>query len=671
MAPSDRRKKKIVPPKKGAENAPKKKLPPRDPETETVANTRLVNALESDPGFFKDKLIGTKLGKCEIQKLIGEGKTSVVYQANYQPLKRTVAVKLLQDHMAKVPSVLRVFQREGRAVAALDHENILKIYDVGEDHDKHFLVLELLRGEELLAVIESAEGGRLSPAAALDYTRQAARGLVAAHRKNLIHRDIKPQNLVIEPDGMLKIVDFGLAAEAEGAFAGGRLGTPHYMAPEQCRGEMAVTATDVYALGVTLFHMLVGHPPYSGEKTTEAIIARHLEGERLEPEKLVKGLPGSVCELTRRMTRMDPNRRPTAQDIVETIDKLLKGKGKTAGKARPGGRRGAARRAQAPESSNNAIIGIASIVVVLVAVLFFLMGGDDDEPEKNQQAKQPVKQVEPTKDPEPKKDPVKPRVKPTGDAALDALLKDAKDEERTGNLREALDLYKRIVDKTKADPENAYHKEALAAVREVRKAIRAENKAAGVGKRITLRGTEKAAREFDEQLPEFRKLLGGFQVKTVIDRLEKLRDRMRKDSPERERVESMLEDVSVLNDLIGLVEGRAASLSGPKSKWMSYAPNADPGLIVLGADVRGVEMKDDATGTEKIVPWSQVPPDAAIAFLDGLRNTSSGTDAFRLGYYCHVIGDERSELYFDMAMQADPSLRPDVRRLKEASWLPK
>ena len=122
----------------------KKKFPPRDPETETVADAKMVNALESDPDFFKDQLIGTKLGKCQIERLIGEGKTSVVYRATYLPLKRTVAVKVLQDHMAKVPAVLRVFQREGRAVAALDHENILKIYDVGEDKDKYFLVLELL-----------------------------------------------------------------------------------------------------------------------------------------------------------------------------------------------------------------------------------------------------------------------------------------------------------------------------------------------------------------------------------------------------------------------------------------------------------------------------------------------------------------------------------------------
>jgi len=222
MAQSERGKRDKQPRK--ADKTPKKrtgKLPPPDPETDTLADATLVNALESNPKLFKDPLIGTTLGKCKIEKLIGEGKTSVVYRAHYKPLKRTVAVKVLHDHMAKEPSVLRVFQREGRAVAALDHENILKIYDVGEDQGKYFLVLGLLRGEELKKVIDDSDDNRLDVAIALEYARQAAKGLAAAHRKNLIHRDIKPQNLVVEPDGQVKIVDFGLAADAEGAFAGG------------------------------------------------------------------------------------------------------------------------------------------------------------------------------------------------------------------------------------------------------------------------------------------------------------------------------------------------------------------------------------------------------------------------------------------------------------------
>ena len=474
---------------------------------------------------------------------------------------------------------------------------------------------------------------------------------------------------------MLKIVDFGLAAEAEGAFAGGRLGTPHFMAPEQCRGELAVTATDIYALGITLYCMVVGQPPYKGEKTTEDIIARHLEGNRLEPEKDVPGLPGAVCELIRRMTRMSPKQRPTAEEVVETIDRLLKGSGKGAGKgkARPSGgvRRSAARRSGAASSSSNstAMIGIGGTVVVLIAVLFFLMSGDDDDPQPEQPKTTPIKVAD-----KPKTDPAKskPKAEPkaTGDAALDELMNAAKGEERTGNLREALDLYKRVMDKTKADKENAYYKEAAGAVKEVRKAIKASKGITGSG-RITLRMSEDAAKEFEEKLPEFRKLLGSFQVPIVMEQIKKLQERMRKDSPALTRLEAVLQDVGILNDLLGLVEGRAQSLGGGKEKWMLYDMNADPDEIVMGADTRGVELRNTASSTTRILGWSAMPKDAAISLLDALRSPTSAMDAFRLGYYCHVIGDDRAELYFDMAVRSDSSLRADVRRVKSASWEPK
>ncbi|MGH7161930.1 MAG: serine/threonine-protein kinase, partial [Planctomycetota bacterium] len=337
--PDGRRPRKI-PPTPGGEPEPRQ----RDPGSETSADTKLVNAKETTPEFFKDPLIGQTLGKCRIEKLLGEGQTAIVYRAHYEPLNRTVAVKVLQAHMTKVPAVVKVFQQEARAVAALDHENVLKIYDVGEDRGSHYIVLELLRGKNLLKIIEEAGGEGLPAADALEYTRQAAAGLAAAHRKNLVHRDIKPQNLVVEPDGTLKIVDFGLAAEAEGAFSGGMLGTPHYMSPEQCRGEHAKANSDVYALGITLFHLLVGHPPHAGKTTKEEIIAEHLKGRRLEPERVRRHLPKVLGELVRRMTRMEPATRPSSAAVLEWIGKLKPEtlEGGAAGSLRAG-RRGRAR----------------------------------------------------------------------------------------------------------------------------------------------------------------------------------------------------------------------------------------------------------------------------------------------------------------------------------------
>jgi len=647
-----RRRRKIVPPS-DSEQAPASEAPTPAPKPRKKLQ-------RVPPETFADPLIGTSLGKCRIEKYIGEGKTSVVYRAHYEPLKRTVAVKVLLDKMAKIPAVLRVFQREGRAVAALDHENILKIYDVGEQDERYFLVLELLRGKELRDVIDSAEDGRLELGEALDYTRQAALGLAAAHRKNLIHRDIKPQNLVVEPDGTLKIVDFGLAAEAEGAFAGGRLGTPHYMSPEQCRGELAETASDVYALGITLFHMLVGHAPYSGAKTTDEIIERHLEGKRLEPEKLRKGLPGSVCELIRRMTRSSPKQRPSAKEVAETIDKMLKGGGAKV-RQRAGG--GARRRAAAPASSSKTPLFVGIGVVVVLAVFGLMsMGGDPPEEEEPPVAELPTDPTPPPEvkkeEPESKKD-----IELGADEVLNQLLKDAKQEESTGNFREALDLYQRVVDKSASDPESMYYRQAKAAVESVKKALRAELSGTRA-KRVTAKGSEQVGERFDAALPEINKKLAAFQVDIVREELEELLRKTRKGTPENDRIQKKLDEIRYLSDLIGVVEGRVAGLSLEDSRWEKYDQNSDDGWIIVAATQKGITLKHQGAGTDSVRPWSQVPAAAAISLLDKLRSPTNGMHALRVGYYCTLVGSDKADIYFEMAKRMDPDLAPDVRKLQ-------
>ncbi|MHC4939412.1 MAG: serine/threonine-protein kinase [Planctomycetota bacterium] len=645
-----RRRRKIIPP--AGQSAPESA--PEQPKA--APKRKVVDALKADPDFFKDPLVGTMLGKCKIEKYIGEGKTSVVYRAHYLPLKRTVAVKVLLEKMAKLPAVLRVFQREGRAVAALDHENVLKIYDVGEDQEKHYLVLELLRGQELRKLIDEVEPGEFDLGEALDYTRQAALGLAAAHRKNLIHRDIKPQNLVIEPDGTLKIVDFGLAAEAEGAFAGGKLGTPHYMSPEQCRGELAETASDVYALGITLFHMLVGYAPYKGAMTTDEIIAKHIEGRRLEPEKLRKGLPGSVCELIRRMTRTSAQQRPTAGEVAEAIDRLLKGGGVKVRKRGGSARR---RQAAAPASNNTPILIGVGAIVLLGLVGFLMMGGDP--PPEEEEPEPVVAQQPPVKKTTPKKKPAKKQSVQLGDdEVLNQLFADAQHEEKTGNFMEALHLYKRVMDKSK--PESVYYKAAKAARDEVKKARIAE-KTGRRTKRITLKGSELAGQKFEEKLPDFKKRLTHFQVDPVRKELEEMLAKTRKETPERRRIERMLDEMGYIADLIGIAEGRVAGLGGGKEKWELYEFKAEPGWIVLGADQSGVMLRNNDTDTEQTRPWSQLSSEAAISLLDAVRAPTSGMDALRLGYYCLLLGDDRAQDYFERAAKADPGLRPDIAKL--------
>jgi len=659
-------KKPIRPRDEEPEKKKKKKrgpLDPGEPGTETSADTRLVNALESDPEFFKDPLIGQTVGKCRITKFLGQGRTAAVYQATYQPLKRTVAVKVLQPEMTKFPAVVRVFQQEGRAVAALDHENVVKIYDVGEDKGNHYLVLELLHGETVLKKIESAPGGRLPVAQALDYTRQAAAGLAAAQAKKLVHRDIKPQNLVIEPDGTLKIVDFGLAAEAEGAFAGGRLGTPHYMSPEVCRGELATTASDIYALGVTLFHMLVGQPPYAGRKTTEEIIAGHLAAERLQPEKLRSDIPRPVAELVRRMTRQDPASRPTAQEIVQIISERLTPERLGARHQLRGGRRPA--RARSRQSSMG--VAIVAGVVLLVALVFLLTrSGSEPQPEPQAQGQEtPPTTSEP--EPEPDRPPPPREIEDKGlERDLRDLLDEAKREERTGNFQEALLLYQRVVVKS---PEGSrFREEAKAAAELVRDRLKREKGEETSGRKwISARESERAGQEFEERHDEFWRRLADFDVPGVKADIQELIDRTREGTPERKMMEETVASMRYVESLLGIMQARAASLSRDDADWSRYDMDNDKPLLVIGADAQGIHLRDEDLGTVTVKPWSTIDGKIRIQFLEALRNPSSASETLWLGAYCLLLGDDAADQYFNYAMVLDgsPEMRSEVAALRE------
>jgi len=650
-------------PRRPDEEPEKKKRRPTDPGppgTETSADSQLINALESDPNFFKDPLIGQSLGKCKIQKFLGQGRTSAVYRATYIPLKRTVAVKVLQPEMTKFPAVVRVFQQEGRAVAALDHENVMKIYDVGEDRGQHYLVLELLHGETVMKKIEGGPGGRLPIDVALDYTRQAAAGLAAAQQKNLVHRDIKPQNLVVEPDGTLKIVDFGLAAEAEGAFAGGRLGTPHYMSPEVCRGEMATTASDVYALGITLFHMLTGQPPYAGRKTTEEIVEGHLKGERLMPEKVRHDIPRAVAELLRRMTRQDPAHRPSAQEVVQFISEKLTPERLGARhhvRARRGGER-----PRAQQSQMWLIAG--GVGVALLVILFLVSRGNEPKEDKTTSA------TTPSPVPPPVQDPVVPKPGPKlpADRELERELKDliarAQREEATGNYVEALDLYQQAL--VKAPPDSPQFAEAKGAADLVRDRLQVEKgiKDRPERKFISAKNSEAAGKEFEERKDEFWRRLSDFDVERVKADAQTLIDRTREGSPERAEIQETLSRMRYVESMLGIMQARAASFTAEQAKWTRYDPMSETEFTILGASADGIELRDDDTGTVTTRAWADIPVIVRISFLEAIRNPVSATETLWLGAYCLLVGEGPSERYFEYALDMDPSLRSEVSALK-------
>ena len=267
-----------------------------------------------------DPFLGRTVGRCKILAKIGQGRTATVYRAHHEGLGTDVAVKILLPEILKYPEVVAKFEAEARAIARLDHPNILKIYDVVGEGDARGIVMELLEGEDVLEYL-GAEGGRVDAQDALRIVRQAAAGLEAAHAKGIIHRDVKPQNLVILEDGTVKLVDFGLATQASSALAAERIGTPHYMAPEACEARPVEPASDIYSLGISLYHLLTGSPPYAGQSVKE-ILASHVAAKPLQPERVVKGLAAPLCELVRGMTKRDPLMRTGADEVIATIDRI-------------------------------------------------------------------------------------------------------------------------------------------------------------------------------------------------------------------------------------------------------------------------------------------------------------------------------------------------------------
>ena len=227
---------------------------------------------------------GTLLnGRYRLLELLGSGGMAVVYKGVDTLLHRPVAVKILREAYASDPAFLARFQREARAAARLDHPNVVTVYDVGQDGNLHYIVMEYVEGEDLKSLIRRV--GRLSVEQAVDIAYQIAAGVGHAHRMGIIHCDIKPQNILVTAEGVVKVTDFGIArALSESGLTDPEVvwGSPTYFSPEQAAGERPVPASDVYSIGVVLYEMLAGVPPFRAEKPA-ALALMHL---REEPQPL-------------------------------------------------------------------------------------------------------------------------------------------------------------------------------------------------------------------------------------------------------------------------------------------------------------------------------------------------------------------------------------------------
>jgi hypothetical protein len=271
---------------------------------------------------------GTRLGPYTLQASVGSGGMGEVYRAVDTRLGRAVAIKVLPAHLAHAADALGRFEQETRAVAALNHPNILALHDVGREGEVAYAVAELLEGETLKARLD---GGALTPRRALEFAMQIARGLSAAHERGIVHRDLKPSNIFITRDGRIKILDFGLAipdVSQAGAWdesqtrietlPGSVAGTPGYMAPEQIVGEPATAKSDIFAFGIVLHQMLTGTHPFRRPNTaqmTGAIL-------RDDPAPLGRDTPG-LARLVARCLEKNPGDRPDSiRDVATYLDAL-------------------------------------------------------------------------------------------------------------------------------------------------------------------------------------------------------------------------------------------------------------------------------------------------------------------------------------------------------------
>ena len=269
----------------------------------------------------------TVLGnRYEIIKKIGDGGMAFVYEAKDRLLNRTVAVKVLRPEFVDDEEFLGKFKREAEAVASLSHPNIVNVYDVGEDGKVHYIVMELVEGQNLKDIIKNE--GTLDEYTALDITKQIAKALGAAHKKGIIHRDIKPHNILISNEGRLvKVTDFGIAKAVSSSTmtsTGSIIGSVHYFSPEQAKGKYVGNTTDLYSLGIVLYEMIIGRVPFRGDSPI-SIALQHINDEIEFTQEEKVAIPQSVRNIIKKLTsKSSDDRYQGADELIEDIEYIEK-----------------------------------------------------------------------------------------------------------------------------------------------------------------------------------------------------------------------------------------------------------------------------------------------------------------------------------------------------------
>ena len=269
-------------------------------------------------------MIGTLLlDRYELLEKIGEGGMGIVYKAKCTLLNRFVAVKILRAELSDDKDFISRFKREANSIASLSNPNIVNVYDIGSENNINFIVMEYINGKTLKQIIK--DDVRLSSLNTLDITLQIAKALQCAHKNNIIHRDIKPDNILITDDNIVKLTDFGIAKVADSVTITNSnkiIGSVHYFSPEQAKGKLVDCRTDIYALGIVMYEMVTGLVPFNGE-TSISVAMMHIQEPVIPPKKVVTDIPENINVVILKALEKEPiNRFQTAKELAEILNTI-------------------------------------------------------------------------------------------------------------------------------------------------------------------------------------------------------------------------------------------------------------------------------------------------------------------------------------------------------------
>jgi len=271
---------------------------------------------------LEGKLLGNRY---EILEQVGNGGMATVYKAKCHVLNRFVAVKVLKDEFTTDEAFVKRFNTEAQSAASLTHPNIVSVYDVGSEGDLHYIVMELIKGKTLKEIIK--EDGAISWKWSVNVAIQIASALETAHKNNIIHRDIKPHNIIITEEGIAKVTDFGIAKAVSNSTItafGSTIGSVHYFSPEHAKGGFTDPKTDLYSLGVVLYEMVTGKVPFNAD-TAVSVALKHMQEKAKEPMEINPAVPKSVNDIIMKAMQKDINLRyQTATEMLKDLSKALK-----------------------------------------------------------------------------------------------------------------------------------------------------------------------------------------------------------------------------------------------------------------------------------------------------------------------------------------------------------